>query len=111
MQTKEKVVKFEKFVAENEAKRRRALKSCEASRAQNIFKKQQIKDLTEQLKGFRDRWDLDFFFNLKISFMKLFLSPALPWFNLQEARFKGESGKIQNLWGLFDKNTRLSPQQ
>ncbi|XP_013131745.1 uncharacterized protein CCDC197 [Oreochromis niloticus] len=54
-ETKEKVVKFEKFIAENEAKRRRALKSCEASRAQNIFKKQQIKDLTEQLKGFRDR--------------------------------------------------------
>ncbi|XP_042074140.1 coiled-coil domain-containing protein 42 like-2 isoform X2 [Haplochromis burtoni] len=54
-ETKEKVGIFEKFVAENEAKRRRALKSCEASRAQNIFKKQQIKDLTEQLKGFRDR--------------------------------------------------------
>lgn len=55
MQTKEKVGKFEKFVAENEAKQRRALKSCGASRVQNIFKKQQIKDLTEQLKGFRDR--------------------------------------------------------
>lgn len=62
MQTKEKVGKFEKFVAENEVKRRRALKSCEASRAQNIFKKQQIKDLTEQLKGFRDRCDLKMLF-------------------------------------------------
>lgn len=62
MQTKEKVGKFEKFVAENEAKQRRALKSCEASRVQNIFKKQQIKDLTEQLKGFRDRWDLEMLF-------------------------------------------------
>lgn len=54
-QTKEKVIKFEKFVAENEAKRRRALKKCEESRQQNILKQRDIEDLTEQLKQLRVR--------------------------------------------------------
>ncbi|XP_022045054.2 coiled-coil domain-containing protein 42 like-2 [Acanthochromis polyacanthus] len=54
-QTKEKVMKFEKFVAENELKRRRMLKTCEATREQNILKKREIEDLTEQLKHLRVR--------------------------------------------------------
>ncbi|XP_047466448.1 coiled-coil domain-containing protein 42 homolog [Mugil cephalus] len=54
-QTKERVMKFEKFVAENEAKRRRALKSCESSREQNILKQREIENLTEQLKQLRVR--------------------------------------------------------
>ncbi|XP_030575374.1 uncharacterized protein CCDC197 [Archocentrus centrarchus] len=57
-QTKEKILKFEKFVAENEAKRRRALKNYEASRVQNIVKQSQIEDLTEHLKELRDRRQL-----------------------------------------------------
>ncbi|XP_028251649.1 uncharacterized protein CCDC197 [Parambassis ranga] len=57
-QTKEKVMKFERFVAENEAKRRRALKKCEESRQQNILKQRDIEDLTEQLKQLRVRKQL-----------------------------------------------------
>uniref|UniRef100_A0A3Q2T5N5 ubiquitinyl hydrolase 1 n=1 Tax=Fundulus heteroclitus TaxID=8078 RepID=A0A3Q2T5N5_FUNHE len=48
-QAKEKMMKFEKFVAENEVKRRRALKHCEAALEQNILKQREIEDLTEQL--------------------------------------------------------------
>ncbi|KAM4723464.1 uncharacterized protein CCDC197 [Anableps anableps] len=47
-QDKEKEMKFEKFVAENEVKRRRALKQCEATVEQNIRKQREIEDLTEQ---------------------------------------------------------------
>ncbi|XP_029973028.1 uncharacterized protein CCDC197 [Salarias fasciatus] len=49
-QTKERVAKFEKFVAENEAKRRRALQRCEATREENAVKQREIEDLTERLK-------------------------------------------------------------
>ncbi|XP_008398306.1 uncharacterized protein CCDC197 [Poecilia reticulata] len=48
-QTKEEEMKFEKFVAEKEVKRRKALKQCEATLEQNILKQRQIEDLTEQL--------------------------------------------------------------
>ncbi|XP_049917801.1 coiled-coil domain-containing protein 42 homolog isoform X1 [Epinephelus moara] len=54
-QTKERAMKFEKFVAENEAKRRRALKKYEAARELNIAKQREIEDLTEQLKQLRAR--------------------------------------------------------
>lgn len=54
-QTKERAIKFEKFVAENEVKRRRALKKYEAAREQNISKQREIEDLTEQLKQLRAR--------------------------------------------------------
>ncbi|KAG7238452.1 hypothetical protein INR49_030864, partial [Caranx melampygus] len=42
-------MKFEKFVAENEVKRSRALKKYEAAREQNILKQREIEDLTEQM--------------------------------------------------------------
>ncbi|XP_051238095.1 coiled-coil domain-containing protein 42 homolog isoform X2 [Dicentrarchus labrax] len=54
-QTKERAIKFEKFVAENEVKRRRALKKYEAAREQNVLKQREIEDLTEQLKQLRAR--------------------------------------------------------
>ncbi|KAM9341279.1 uncharacterized protein CCDC197 [Symphorus nematophorus] len=54
-QTKERAMKFEKFVAENEVKRRRALKKYEAAREQNIAKQREIEDLTEQLKQLKAR--------------------------------------------------------
>ncbi|XP_032356834.1 uncharacterized protein CCDC197 [Etheostoma spectabile] len=54
-QTKERAMKFEKFVAENEVKRRRALKKYEAARELNIAKQREIEDLTEQLKQLRAR--------------------------------------------------------
>ncbi|KAM9354859.1 uncharacterized protein CCDC197 [Pholidichthys leucotaenia] len=54
-QTKERVLKFEKFVGENEVKRRRALKNCETSREQNIMKQRKIEELTEELKQLRTR--------------------------------------------------------
>ncbi|XP_078132907.1 uncharacterized protein CCDC197 [Sander vitreus] len=54
-QTKERAMKFEKFVAENEVKRRRALKKYEAARELNIAKQKEIEDLTEQLKQLRAR--------------------------------------------------------
>lgn len=49
------MMKFEKFISENEAKRRGALKRCEATRQQNIMKQGEIEDLTEQLKQLRAR--------------------------------------------------------
>ncbi|KAM9708199.1 uncharacterized protein CCDC197 [Menidia menidia] len=54
-QNKEKVMKFEKFVAENEGRRRTALKKCEATREENLSKQRQIEDLTEQLNKLRAR--------------------------------------------------------
>ncbi|XP_070698969.1 uncharacterized protein CCDC197 [Pempheris klunzingeri] len=54
-QTKERAMKFEKFVAENEAKRHRALRKYEAAREQNISKKKEKEDLTQQLKHLRAR--------------------------------------------------------
>lgn len=48
-------MKFEKFVAENEEKRRRALKKYEAAREMNISKQKEIEDLTEQLKQLKAR--------------------------------------------------------
>lgn len=42
-------MKFEKFVAENEVKRQRAMKECKAMREQNALKKREIEDLTEQM--------------------------------------------------------------
>lgn len=109
-QTKERALKFEKFVAENEVKRSRALKKYEAAREQNILKQREIEDLTEQMKQLRARWGmwiksgediLTFcFFNLSIVIV---IS--------QTATFKRENDKIQDLWGLPDEDTRLSPQQ
>ncbi|XP_036927614.1 coiled-coil domain-containing protein 42 homolog [Acanthopagrus latus] len=54
-QTKERALKFEKFVAENEEKRRRALKKYEATRELNVSKQREIDDLTGQLKRLRAR--------------------------------------------------------
>ncbi|XP_056249577.1 coiled-coil domain-containing protein 42 homolog [Seriola aureovittata] len=54
-QTKERAMKFEKFVAENEVKRCRALKKYEAAQEQNILKQRAIEDLTEQLKQLQAR--------------------------------------------------------
>ncbi|XP_028292983.1 uncharacterized protein CCDC197 [Gouania willdenowi] len=50
LETKESILKFEKFVAENEAKRRQAQKKWEVSREQNILKQREIQHLTERLK-------------------------------------------------------------
>ncbi|TKS86431.1 Coiled-coil domain-containing protein 42 -like protein [Collichthys lucidus] len=52
-QTKERVMKFEKFVAENDVKRRQALKKFEGAREQNMLKQRELEDLTEQLKQLR----------------------------------------------------------
>ncbi|KAM6912262.1 uncharacterized protein CCDC197 [Xenentodon cancila] len=54
-QTKEKVMKFEKFVGENAVKRSKTLKKCEATREENVLKQSEIEDLTEQLKQLRAR--------------------------------------------------------
>ncbi|XP_042356492.1 coiled-coil domain-containing protein 42 homolog [Plectropomus leopardus] len=54
-QTKERAVKFEKFVAENEVKRSQALKKYEAARDLNASKQREIEDLTEQLKQLKVR--------------------------------------------------------
>ncbi|KAE8289891.1 hypothetical protein D5F01_LYC11602 [Larimichthys crocea] len=52
-QTKERVMKFEKFVAENDVKRRQARKKFEDAREQNMLKQRELEDLTEQLKQLR----------------------------------------------------------
>ncbi|KAL6105668.1 uncharacterized protein ACO6RY_07146 [Pungitius sinensis] len=49
-ETAEMVMKFEKFVAENELKRRRALRKYEAELELNISKQREIEDLTDELK-------------------------------------------------------------
>lgn len=50
-------MKFEKFVADNELKRRRALSEYEAALELNISKQREIEDLTDQLKQLRARWE------------------------------------------------------
>ncbi|XP_041668593.1 coiled-coil domain-containing protein 42 homolog [Cheilinus undulatus] len=54
-ETKERVMKFEKFVVENEEKRLGAMKKYEAARKQSILKQKEIDDLTEQLKELKSR--------------------------------------------------------
>ncbi|XP_026154335.1 uncharacterized protein CCDC197 [Mastacembelus armatus] len=54
-QTTERAAKFEKFVAENEAKRQREMKKCEATQEQNILKQTEIEELTDQLKQLQTR--------------------------------------------------------
>ncbi|XP_037551282.1 coiled-coil domain-containing protein 42 homolog [Nematolebias whitei] len=54
-QDQEKMMKFEKFISENEVKSRGALKRWEAARQHNITKQGEIEDLTEQLKQLRAR--------------------------------------------------------
>ncbi|XP_010765334.1 uncharacterized protein CCDC197 [Notothenia coriiceps] len=54
-QTQERAIKFEKFVAENEAKQRRALKKYEAARELNISKQREIEAHTEQFKHLKAR--------------------------------------------------------
>ncbi|XP_034530869.1 coiled-coil domain-containing protein 42 like-2 [Notolabrus celidotus] len=54
-QIKDRAMKFEKFVAENEEKRRGAMKKYESAREQNMLKQKEIDDLTEQLKQVRAR--------------------------------------------------------
>lgn len=54
-QTKMRAMKFEKFVAENEVKRCRALKKYEAAQEQNISKQREIEELTKQLQQLRTR--------------------------------------------------------
>ncbi|XP_029349316.1 uncharacterized protein CCDC197 [Echeneis naucrates] len=54
-QTKERAMKFEKFVAENEVKRCRALNKYEVAWEQNNLKQKEIEGLTEQLKQLRAR--------------------------------------------------------
>ncbi|KAI4803626.1 hypothetical protein KUCAC02_025289 [Chaenocephalus aceratus] len=54
-QTQERAIKFEKFVAENEAKRRRAQKKYEAARELNISKQREIEAHTEQFKQLKAR--------------------------------------------------------
>lgn len=55
-QNKETVMKFEKFVADNEAKRHRALQKYEAAQEENISKQSEIEELTEELKCLKVRW-------------------------------------------------------
>ncbi|XP_074548009.1 uncharacterized protein CCDC197 [Halichoeres trimaculatus] len=54
-QIKDRAMKFQKFVAENEEKRHGAMKKYEAAREQNVMKQKEIDDLTEQLKQLRAR--------------------------------------------------------
>ncbi|XP_028994101.1 coiled-coil domain-containing protein 42 homolog isoform X2 [Betta splendens] len=54
-QTKDRAMKFEKFVAENELKRRRALKKFEVTREQNILKQAEIEELSNGLRRLQTR--------------------------------------------------------
>ncbi|XP_034078080.1 LOW QUALITY PROTEIN: coiled-coil domain-containing protein 42 homolog [Gymnodraco acuticeps] len=57
-QTQERAIKFEKFAAENEAKRRRAQKKYEAARELNISKQREIEAHTEQFKQLKARHEV-----------------------------------------------------
>lgn len=52
-------MRFEKFVANNEAKRSRALEKYEAAQEENASKQSQIEELTEELRHLRVRWGCD----------------------------------------------------
>lgn len=52
-------MRFEKFVADNEAKRSRALKKYEAAQEENVSKQSQIEELTEELRRLKVRWGRD----------------------------------------------------
>ncbi|CAG10573.1 unnamed protein product [Tetraodon nigroviridis] len=54
-QNKETVMRFEKFVADNEAKRSRALKKYEAAQEENVSKQSHIEELTEELERLKVR--------------------------------------------------------
>ncbi|XP_028851933.1 uncharacterized protein CCDC197 [Denticeps clupeoides] len=56
-ETKERAVKFEKFVEENEMKRRRALKKYQAERKQNEQKQKEREELIAQLERLQGRLD------------------------------------------------------
>lgn len=49
-------MRFEKFVADNEVKRSRALKKYEAAQEENVSKQSEIEELTEELKCLKVRW-------------------------------------------------------
>lgn len=51
-------MRFEKFVADNEAKRSRALQKYKAAQEENISKQSEIEELTEELKQLKVRWDV-----------------------------------------------------
>lgn len=52
-------MRFEKFVADNEAKRSRALKKYEAAQEENVSKQSHIEELTEELERLKVRWGRD----------------------------------------------------
>lgn len=54
-QTKHRAAKFEKFVEENEVKRRRALKKFQMERQQNEVKEKEKEELSKQLQDLQDR--------------------------------------------------------
>ncbi|XP_008306250.1 uncharacterized protein CCDC197 [Cynoglossus semilaevis] len=56
--TKERAIKFEKFVTENEMKRQRAMKKYGEAREQNVMRQREIEELTEQLKKLRARHEV-----------------------------------------------------
>lgn len=55
-QNKETMMRFEKFVDDNEVKRSRALKKYEAAQEENVSKQSEIEELTEELKRLKVRW-------------------------------------------------------
>lgn len=52
-------MRFEKFVADNEVKRSRALEKYEVARKENVSKQSEIEKLTEELKRLKVRWGPD----------------------------------------------------
>ncbi|CAB1335240.1 unnamed protein product [Coregonus sp. 'balchen'] len=54
-ETKDRAKKFEKFVEDNEVKRRRALKKYQVARTQNDLKQNEKEELTEQLEKLQAR--------------------------------------------------------
>lgn len=60
-QNKERRIKFERFVAEKEAKRLQAMKKYEAAQEQNQLKQREIEHLKEQLKQRKSRWEPQLF--------------------------------------------------
>lgn len=101
-QDKETVMKFEKFVADNEAKRNRALKKYEAAQEENVSKQSEIEELTEELKRLKVRWGCgskEHQGRSQNTSVSSICDEELKtdFFFLQAATFKRKNRKIQNL--------------
>lgn len=91
IQTKDRAGKFERFVAENELKRRRALRTYEATREQNVLKRAEIEELGKKLRELQTRWERQ---SEALMLGMSLITSAVTFVNSQRPGFKRESCEI-----------------